>query len=657
MRGHGARFVVACAVGLMLAAPAHALKVATWNLLTYDTATGGIPPRQASFRTVMAGLDPDVLIVQELITQAARDSFLDNVLNVVQPGQWQASTFILSTQSAVYWKPAKVAVLNVGSFADGGPRDVLQCLVKPVGYLTNPGWFRLYSIHLKAGGPATPDSATRRIECTNIRNTLNNVAIGSVGHNFLLGGDSNFYGAYEGGYLRLTESQADNDGRSKDPLVMPGSWHVVSGYAPYHTQSTCATCPSYPGVTFSGGGMDDRFDLLFSSYSVQDGQGLDLIGYLAYGNDGLHFNTDINADGFNFAVGYTIATALHDVSDHLPVLMTLQLPSKVSAASQLDFGSVIAGAPAQQQNLAVSNIGTVPADALDYSLSAPAGFTAPAGSFSAAAGGAANNHTIGMSAATAGAKSGTLAIASDDPDTSSKSVKLSGRVLRHAVASLDSQAVVTESALDWGERAPGTFPALPVRLHDQGYDALQAQLSMNGAVITGGDGRFSIAGGFSPVLIGGTGRTWNVAFNDSGASQDTAYDATLTFTSADEPLPGATAASDLVVQLHAYVISAATGVPGPGVPAALRFYPPRPNPAAGPVRFAFDLTRRAPVTLELFDLSGRRVASVISGELDAGHHEVRWDAGAGAGQPGAGLYFARFATAGLTRTARVVLLP
>jgi len=64
------------------------------------------------------------------------------------------------------------------------------------------------------------------------------------------------------------------------------------------------------------------------------------------------------------------------------------------------------------------------------------------------------------------------------------------------------------------------------------------------------------------------------------------------------------------------------------------------------------------VTLELFDLSGRRVARIVSGTLEAGHHETRWrtfdDRGA---RVPAGLYFVRFSTPGLTRVARLALLP
>ena len=67
----------------------------------------------------------------------------------------------------------------------------------------------------------------------------------------------------------------------------------------------------------------------------------------------------------------------------------------ISAPAALAFGSVIVGATASQ-GLAISNPALVPADELDYSLSAPAGFTAPGGSFVANAGAAANHHAIGM---------------------------------------------------------------------------------------------------------------------------------------------------------------------------------------------------------------------------------------------------------------------
>jgi hypothetical protein len=656
------RLVPLVALALLALAPraSHALRVTTWNLLNYTDQNSPPPantmaPREGFFQTVFSNLQTDVLIVQELKDASAADTFLYNVLRTAQPGKrWGGggAAFISAAESAVYYDSAQVSVSNVSSFADGGPRQVLLALVKPVGYASSKAWFRLYSMHLKAGGPDTPDSATRRVECTSIRTMLNGAPAGT---NLLLGGDSNFYGAYEVGYTRLTESQSNNNGRLIDPYTMPGDWHVISAYAPYYTQCPCLTgCNTTLG--FAGGGLDDRFDLMLGSSPLNDGQGLDIVpgGTFAYGNDGQHFNDDVNGNGFNLAVPLAVANALHEASDHLPVICTLQLPSRVVAASALDFGRVVIGA-FTQQNLAVANGVSVPGDGLDYSFAAPAGFSAPGGPFVAAAGAAANLHAIGMDASTTGTKSGTLVMTTDDPDSAVKNVLLSGTVVRHAVASLDSLSALTSAGIDFGVQPAGTFRDTSVAIFDLGFDALAAQLSINGATITGGDGRFSIVPSFTPALIGASGARYALRFTDAGATPDSAYDATLTFATSDEPIPGAQPAANLVVSLRAEVIGTTSAPLLSGLP--LAFAGPRPNPLASQTHFAFDLPQDAHVSLAIYDLAGRRIAELASGIFAAGHHEVPWRGNDAGGRVRPGLYFARFGTPGLSRTVRVVVLP
>jgi hypothetical protein len=72
--------------------------------------------------------------------------------------------------------------------------------------------------------------------------------------------------------------------------------------------------------------MDDRFDFILISDALQDGVDLSVINgsYEAFGNDGNHFNADIN-DGPVIPQGQAIADALHEASDHLPVIMELGL--------------------------------------------------------------------------------------------------------------------------------------------------------------------------------------------------------------------------------------------------------------------------------------------------------------------------------------------
>jgi hypothetical protein len=629
--------------------PAHALRVVAWNLLAYDDAA--VPVRRPHMLLIGPGLAPDVMIVQELLTAPAADSFA-SILKATNPGRaWKggSSTFLLSTQSAIYYDSLAVSISNLVAVATGGPRQVLVALVRPRGYLANAASFRIYSIHFKAGDGSVPaDSATRTLECTNLRNTLNAAPANT---NILLGGDSNFYGTFEAGYARLTESQADNDGRLRDPLSMPGVWNQPA-YAPHHTQSPCAGSPC-PG---SAGGMDDRFDILLHTYSLADGLGLDVVGgglpggHGAYGNDGLHYNDSVNGSGINTAVGFTVATALREASDHLPVIATLQLPAKLATASELDFGDVITGATASR-DLVVDNLPAPPAATLSYSFTPPAGFTAPGGGFTNPATNAPTVHSIGLGTATTGVRTGTLVVGSNDLDTTSKAVLLSGRVLAHAVPSLDSLADVASDTLDFGDVTQGSTTELPLRLFNRGWSTLQARLVRTAEFVAGTD-RFTFT---APAPLVADAATFAVRFDATGATPDTEHLAELRIAPADEPLPGAATHDTVRVTLRVHVASS-TGTDR--LPATLRFAPPAPNPFRRNLLFAFDLPRPARTSLAIFDASGRRVAVLAEGERPAGRHQVRWRAMGEDGRPlRAGLYFARFSTPGLFRVARVVLLP
>jgi endonuclease/exonuclease/phosphatase family metal-dependent hydrolase len=645
-----AAVVLVALVGLMAGAmPAHALKVATWNLNSYPSDSTG---RNPNLRTVLAALDPDVITIQELTTVDGRNGFLSNVLNAVQPGQWTATSYFATCQSAFFYKTAKVTMLGAGPIATGGPRDVLTARIRLAGYASKLAETRLYSVHFKAGD-APADVTAREAECANLRNNLN-AATPTVTSNFLVCGDTNFYGDGEGGYQRLTESQADNDGRGKDPLTMPGTWNQYA-YAAYHTQSTCSGCPY---AYYASGGLDDRFDLFLTSYPLQDGEGLDLIpgAYLPYGNDAQHYNQSVNGGGVNYAVGLDIATALYYASDHLPVMVTLQAPAKVLAVSTLGFGSVIVGATAEQP-LTVTNGAAVPADELNYSLAAPTGFAAPAGSFTANAGVAGNVHAISMVTTDPGVKSGALTVSCDDPDSTAKPVQLSGTVLAHAAASLDSTTVTTESLLDFGTHDPGDFADLPVRVHNAGWVALQAKLEVTGGVISGGAGRFSIVGGFEAAELAGVGHTYALRFDGTDATADSLYEATLVLSGTDEPLPGAAAASDLTVTLRAQRSPGGTDV-ATQLPDRVAFLPPSPNPFRGTTTLRFDLQHEADVALELFDLSGRRVSTILQGRQPAGRHSLQMSPQVGQGGPlQAGLYFVSFRTGDFSQTRRLVLIP
>ncbi len=85
-----------------------------------------------------------------------------------------------------------------------------------------------------------------------------------------------------------------------------------------------------------------------------------------------------------------------------------------------------------------------------------------------------------------------------------------------------------------------------------------------------------------------------------------------------------------------------------GAPAAVTIDPPMPNPSPGSLTISFGLPRRLPASVEIFDVSGRRVRRLLSGTLGAGRYHVRWDGTDAAGRRvSSGVYFCRL-TAGET---------
>ena len=61
----------------------------------------------------------------------------------------------------------------------------------------------------------------------------------------------------------------------------------------------------------------------------------------------------------------------------------------------------------------------------------------------------------------------------------------------------------------------------------------------------------------------------------------------------------------------------------------------------------FTLARGGPARLELFDAGGRRVRTLLAGDLAAGDHEATWDGRDDRGRAvAAGAYVARLAGAG-----------
>ena len=80
---------------------------------------------------------------------------------------------------------------------------------------------------------------------------------------------------------------------------------------------------------------------------------------------------------------------------------------------------------------------------------------------------------------------------------------------------------------------------------------------------------------------------------------------------------------------------------------AVTFAAPWPNPAAGNVRLDYTLPGPAAVRIDVYDVAGRLVRSLLRAEQPAGAHTLTFDGCDGRGRPlDAGLYFARLTARG-----------
>jgi hypothetical protein len=74
---------------------------------------------------------------------------------------------------------------------------------------------------------------------------------------------------------------------------------------------------------------------------------------------------------------------------------------------------------------------------------------------------------------------------------------------------------------------------------------------------------------------------------------------------------------------------------------ANRLSPAWPNPARNEVSFALTLARDANVDAAVFDVAGKRIATLASGRQDAGTHTLTWNGRDAGGASRSGMYFLR----------------
>jgi hypothetical protein len=89
-----------------------------------------------------------------------------------------------------------------------------------------------------------------------------------------------------------------------------------------------------------------------------------------------------------------------------------------------------------------------------------------------------------------------------------------------------------------------------------------------------------------------------------------------------------------------------------GIPVKFSLTQNFPNPFNPQTVISYSLDKTADVRLEVFDLLGRKVQTLVNGEMDAGNHDFVWKGT----EQGAGVYFYRLSADGRSETRKMVLL-
>ena len=314
---------------------ADTIRMMQYNLMYYTTsvpsdcdASGDyLNNKDSALKTIIQYVQPDILCVNEIGSQS---TYVTRILNNV-----------LNSEGVDYYANCPLTNFSGGSIANMLFYDSRKLAFNSYFYITTSyrdiNAYRLYYksqelasgdtvfvtfviAHLKAGS-STSDATARYTQVEKLMNKLS-----QIGHadNYILSGDFNLYQASEETYQYLIH-YPNSLYQFYDPIDQEGEWNNNYNYRYIHTQSTHTS--SEDGECFATGGMDDRFDfILVSPYIYYGSDGIQSINssYHALGQDGNRFNGSIISPANNL-IPTEIANALYNLSDHLPVLMDLNV--------------------------------------------------------------------------------------------------------------------------------------------------------------------------------------------------------------------------------------------------------------------------------------------------------------------------------------------
>lgn len=330
------------------------LRIMQYNILSYRTTNAQCngnnnnpTSKDGYIRTIVQYVDPDIILMNELGSQPVNsDRLLTNALNVSGVNKWEQADYSNNSFSnlvnMLFYDSTRVG-LHSQTYIERDLQnnslvrviDLYRLYYKdPLLYLGgDTTYFTVVGLHLKAGSTSADEQARDRATAALVDYLKTQVGDEAV----FICGDFNTRSSNEASIQNLVTASPLSQ-RIFDPVNSLGMWNNSPLFANIHSQST-RNSGNTNGGCFSGGGLDDRFDMILVSNAVLNDPASSVRyvnnSYEVIGNDGSHFNKSIKDAPANTAAPGLVIDALHDNSDHLPVSLEFEVDKLVLSSGEL----------------------------------------------------------------------------------------------------------------------------------------------------------------------------------------------------------------------------------------------------------------------------------------------------------------------------------
>lgn len=291
------------------------------------------PPAKREFilKEIFNDYRPDLFMTCELIREAGADRILNTALqtenfNYARAAFTPTAVYLDDPlQQMVFYNQDKLTLIRQEAL----PTQVREInhytfILNTIDAATDSVWLDVFVTHLKASDGAENIIARAKMIDTFVKA----LTLIPTSHHVLLAGDFNFYSAYtEPAYQKIIDPS--NAIVMLDPIGQPGNWSDNDTFKAIHTQATRTSADGF-GIGGATGGLDDRFDFIMMSQNLKQSPGLSYVpgSYKAFGNNGNCFNKRIDDYECEGPYSLELRKRLHNMSDHLPVVMQLQTGKK-----------------------------------------------------------------------------------------------------------------------------------------------------------------------------------------------------------------------------------------------------------------------------------------------------------------------------------------